>query len=91
LDPYLQLLPRLVAQANLHNAVVFIPNSRSAPVGEYPTTPLASADVVYYRTGPLPQWRLNTPDWRSAYKKYFPGRTAYVFDSKTLMPLDVGN
>ena len=89
--PYFQVLPRLVAEAKLHNAVVFIPNSRNAPVGEYPFVPLASADVVYYRTGPLPQWRLNTSDWRSVYNKYFPGRSAYVFDSKTLMPLDTGN
>jgi hypothetical protein len=70
---------------------VFIPNSRNAPVGEYPFVPLASAEVVYYRTGPLPQWRLNTPDWRSAYNKHFKGRSAYVFDSKSLMPLDTGN
>ena len=90
-DPYFQVLPRLVAEAKLQNAVVFIPNTRNAPVGEYPFVPLASADIVYYRTGPLPQWRLNTPDWRSAYNKYFPGRSAYVFDGKTLMPLDAGN
>jgi len=90
-SPYFQVLPRLVAETKLHNAVVFIPKSRDAPVGEYPFVPFSSANVVYFRTGPLAQWRLNTPDWRSAYNKYFKGRSAYVFDSKTLIPLDIGN
>jgi hypothetical protein len=86
-DPYFQVLPRMVAQANLHNAVVFIPHARNAPVGEYPFTSLARADIVYYRTGPLPQWRLDTPDWRNVHKEHFPDRSAYMFDGKTLTPI----
>jgi len=87
-DPYYQLLPRLVDDAKLRNAVVFVPNSRNAPVGEYPFVPLDQASVVYFRTGPLPQWRLDTPDWRTAYRKYFSGRSAYLFDRMSLHRLD---
>jgi 4-amino-4-deoxy-L-arabinose transferase-like glycosyltransferase len=87
-DPHYQILPRLVADANLRNAVIFVPNSRNAPISDYPFVQLVSADSVYYRTGPLPAWRLNTSDWRSTYKKYFVGRSAYLFDGKTLARLD---
>ena len=87
-DPYYQLLPRLVDDAKLRNAVVFVPNSRDAPVGEYPFVPLDQASVVYFRTGPLPHWRLDTPDWRTAYRKYFSGRSAYLFDQMRLHRLD---
>jgi len=87
-DPQYQLLPRLVDAAKLGNAVVFVPKSRDAPVGEYPFVPLDRANVVYFRTGPLPQWRLDTPDWRTAYRKYFYGRSAYVFDRMSLQRLD---
>jgi 4-amino-4-deoxy-L-arabinose transferase-like glycosyltransferase len=87
-DPYYQLLPRLVDAAKLRNAVVFVPKSRNAPVGEYPFVPLDRANVVYFRTGPLPQWRLDTPDWRTAYRKYFYGRSAYAFDRVSLDRLD---
>ncbi len=81
-DPYYEQLPGLVADADIHNAVIFVPDSRNAPVGEYPFVPLDQADVVYFRTGPMKQWRLNT-DWQTAYEKYFPTRTAYRFaDSK---------
>jgi hypothetical protein len=87
-DPYYQLLPRLVADAKLRNAVVFVPKSRDAPVGEYPFVPLDQANIVYFRTGPMPQWRLDTPDWRTAYRKYFSGRSAYVFEQMSLHRLD---
>jgi len=87
-DPYYQALPRLVAAANIHDAVVFIPASRNAPLGEYPFKPLNQADVVYFRTGPLPAWGLNTGNWRIAYDKYFSGRSAYVYDKVALKKLD---
>ena len=87
-DPYYQALPRLVAAANIHDAVVFIPASRNAPLGEYPFKPLDQADVVYFRTGPLPGWGLNAGDWRVVYDKYFSGRSAYVYDKVELKKLD---
>jgi hypothetical protein len=77
-----------VAAANIHDAVVFIPASRNAPLGEYPFKPLNQADVVYFRTGPLPAWGLNTGNWRIAYDKYFSGRSAYVYDKVALKKLD---
>lgn len=89
-DPYYQWLPRQVAEAQLHNSVVFIPNSRNAPLGAYPFEPLDRADVVYFRTGPLPQWGLTASDWRPVYEKYFRGRSAYVYEDLTLRKLDVG-
>jgi hypothetical protein len=87
-DRYYQRLPVLVARANLHDAVVFVPKSRNAPIGDYPFVPLEQADVVYFRTGPLPAWGLNTGDWRIAYEQYFVGRDAYIFDGTDLMKLD---
>jgi hypothetical protein len=87
-DPSYQRLPQLVAAADLHNAVVFVPNTRNAPLGDYPFVPLDQADVVYFRTGPLPQWGLNLADWRVAYERYFSGRSAYVFDKAGLRQLD---
>ena len=83
-DPYYQRLPDLVAKSNIHNAVIFVPNSRNAPVGEYPFVPLDQADIVYFRTGPLPQWGLNTQSRNVAYGKYFSGRSAYLFDKSNL-------
>jgi hypothetical protein len=88
-DPYYQRLPRLVASAGIHNAVVFLPRSRNAPVGEYPFKPIEEADIVYFRLGPLPQWGLDIVDWRQAYARYFAGRLAYLFDGDELRELDV--
>jgi hypothetical protein len=83
-DPHYQRLPRFVDEAKLHNAVVFVPHSRNAPVGDYPFVPLPDADVVYFRTGPLPRWGLRTSSLQDAYQKYFTGRAAYVFDKGSL-------
>jgi hypothetical protein len=88
-DPYYQRLPALVARADLHRAVVFVPDSRNAPIGDFPFTSLDLADIVYFRTGPLPEWGLNTGDWRLAYAKYFMGRNAYIFDGHALVKLDL--
>jgi hypothetical protein len=87
-DPYYQTLPRLVGEAGLHDAVVFLPRSRNAPVGNYPFVPLAEADIVYFRLGPLPQWGLEAADWRAPYREYFTGRAAYIFDGKALTKID---
>ena len=87
-DPYYQRLPTLVAQAGLHNAVIFVPNSRNAPLGDYPFVPLDQADIVYFRTGPLPQWGLGKHDVSAAYRLYFSGRSAYVFDKSKLQRIE---
>jgi 4-amino-4-deoxy-L-arabinose transferase-like glycosyltransferase len=87
-DPHYQQLPGLVAEANLHHAVVFVPESRNAPLGDYPFRPLERANVVYFRLGPLPAWGLNTPDWRLAYDRYFAGRAAYLYKGGALQRLD---
>lgn len=87
-DPHYQRLPELVAAADIHNAVIFVPHTRNAPIGDYPFVPLAQADIVYFRTGPLPRWRLDTPDWRTAYENYFSGRAAYVFEDLALRRLE---
>ena len=74
-----QRLPKLVEEAGIHHAVVFIPGRPNAPLGDYPFAPLKSADLVYYRLGPHPLWRLNNSDWRGVYKQYFQGRKAYIY------------
>lgn len=87
-DPAYQVLPGLVAEARLHHAVVFVAHTRNAPLGAYPFVPLDQADIVYFRTGPLPAWGLNNPDWRLPYRQYFAGRAAYLYDKGVLRPLD---
>ena len=54
-----QQLPKLVKRAKIHHAVIFVPGLRGAPLGDYPFVPLKSADLIYYRLGPHPIWRLN--------------------------------
>ena len=90
-NTYYQELPRLVANGEIHDAVVFLPGSRDAPVGEYPFKPIEDVDVVYFRLGHLPQWGLNETDWRRPYRTYFAERDAYIFDGTTLEKLDVGD
>ncbi len=74
-----QKLPRLVKQENLHHAVVFIPNHRGAPIGDYPFQGLEQADIVYFKLGPSRMWRLTKSDWRQVYDQYFQGRNAYMY------------
>lgn len=84
-----QDLPREVRERRIHNAVIFIPEDRNAPNGEYPLEPLEKADIVYFKTGPNPIWNLDAVDWKTAYQKYFQGRDAYSFNYRTsqLVPL----
>jgi 4-amino-4-deoxy-L-arabinose transferase-like glycosyltransferase len=89
-DPFYQRLPGLVAAGNVHHAVVFVSDSRNAPLGDYPFKPLDQADLVYFRLGPFPQWGLTTNEWRVAYDKYFAGREAYIYDGVTLHEMDTG-
>jgi hypothetical protein len=82
-----QKLPRIVKQQDLHNAVIFVPNTRDAPLSDYPFKSLDEADIIYFRLGPSKQWGLNNSDWRKVYDQYFKGRQAYIYESGKLSPL----
>ena len=79
-DPVYQKLPPMVAERDIHNAVIFVPQRRDAPIGDYPFKNLQEADIVYFKLGPLPQWKLTNSDWQNVYAQYFTGRSAYLYD-----------
>nr|ADC36066.1 hypothetical protein [uncultured bacterium 213] len=85
-----QQLPRLVSQSGVHHAVVFLPNSHAAPIGDYPFEPLDRADIVYYRFGAFPEWGLMERPLRDVYPAYFQGRRAFLYEHEELRELDVG-
>lgn len=76
-----QKLPPLVEQFDIHNAVIFVPNTRDAPVGDYPFQSLEEANIIYFKLGPAPRWGLTNSDWQSVYKTYFQGREAYLYEA----------
>ncbi|RKU29958.1 hypothetical protein C6497_05135 [Candidatus Poribacteria bacterium] len=76
-----QKLPPLVKKEKLKNAVVFIPGTRDAPIGDYPFDSLEEADIVYFKLGPAPRWRLTNSDWKKVYEQYFVGRDAYLYEA----------
>jgi hypothetical protein len=82
-------LPRLVAQAKLHHAVVFLLHRPETPLGDYPFVPLDRADIVYVRLGPAPEWGLFGRSWQEMYRQYFEGRRAFAFEDEELRELDV--
>ena len=84
-----QKLPPLVKETDIHNAVIFIPGTRDAPIGDYPFQSLKEADIVYFKLGPAPQWKLTNSDWKAVYAQYFTGRDAYLYEAgpNTLKPL----
>jgi hypothetical protein len=82
-----QQLPRIVKQQNIHNAVIFVPYTRDAPLSDYPFKSLSEADIVYFRLGPSKVWRLNNSDWRSVYNQYFKDRQAYIYENGKLIQL----
>jgi len=82
-----QQLPRIVKQQNIHNAVIFVPYTRDAPLSDYPFKSLSEADIVYFRLGPSKVWRLNNSDWRSVYNQYFKDRQAYIYENGKLKQL----
>jgi len=82
-----QKLPRIVKQQDLHNAVIFIPYTRDAPLSDYPFKSLNEADIVYFKLGPNKPWGLNNSDWHKVYEQYFKGRQAYIYESGKLNPL----
>ena len=86
-----QKLPKLVKENEIHNAVIFIPHSRSAPLGDYPFEALQEADIVYFKLGPSKVWRLTNSDWREIYRRYFKGRKAYIYEGGKLKYLQISN
>ncbi len=76
-----QKLPPLVKQSDIHNAVIFIPGTRDAPIGDYPFKSLDEADIVYFKIGPNPRWGLTNSDWKAVYTQYFEGRDAYRYEA----------
>jgi hypothetical protein len=77
-----QKLPPLVKKEDIHKAVIFIPETRGAPIGDYPFQSLEEADIVYFKLGPNPPWGLTNSDWKSVYTEYFTGRDAYLYDAE---------
>ena len=80
--PVYQKLPPMVAERNIHNAVIFVSQHRGAPIGDYPFQSLEEADIVYFKLGPEPRWKLTNSDWENVYAQYFTGRSAYLYVPK---------
>ena len=77
---------QLKVMQDIHNAVIFIPRHRGAPIGDYPFQDLEEADIVYFKLGPSKAWRLNNSDWKNTYRRYFRGRKIYIYESGRLIP-----
>ena len=78
-SPVYQKLPPMVAERDIHNAVIFVSQHRGAPIGDYPFESLEKADIVYFKLGPAPKWKLTNSDWENVYAQYFKGRSAYLY------------
>lgn len=74
-----QKLPPMVDEQDIHNAVIFVSRHRGAPIGDYPFKDLKEADIVYFKLGPAPRWKLTNSDWENVYAQYFRGRNAYLY------------
>ena len=81
-SPVYQKLPPMVAERDIHNAVIFVSQHRGAPIGDYPFESLKEADIVYFKIGPAPRWKLTNSDWENVYAEYFTGRSAYLYESR---------
>ena len=81
-SPVYQKLPPMVAERDIHNAVIFVSQHRGAPIGDYPFQSLEKADIVYFKLGPAPRWKLTNSDWENVYAQYFTGRSAYLYVPK---------
>ena len=77
--PVYQKLPPMVAERDIRNAVIFVAAHRGAPIGDYPFQNLQEADIVYFKLGPAPRWKLTNSDWQQVYAQYFTGRDAYLY------------
>ncbi len=78
-SPVYQKLPPMVTERGIHNAVIFVAAHRGAPIGDYPFQNLQEADIVYFKLGPAPRWKLTNSDWQRVYAQYFTGRAAYLY------------
>ncbi len=78
-SPVYQKLPPMVTEQGIHNAVIFVSQHRGAPIGDYPFKNLQEADIVYFKIGPAPRWKLTNSDWQNVYAQYFTGRNAYLY------------
>ncbi len=78
-SPVYQKLPPMVAERDIHNAVIFVSQHRGAPIGDYPFQRLEESDIVYFKLGPAPRWKLTNSDWENVYAQYFTGRSAYLY------------
>ena len=78
-SPVYQKLPPMVREQGIHNAVIFVSQHRGAPIGDYPFENLQEADIVYFKLGPAPRWKLTNSDWEEVYAQYFTGRYAYLY------------
>ncbi len=89
--PVYQKLPPMVREQGIHNAVIFVAEHRGAPIGDYPFQNLQAADIVYFKLGPAPRWKLTNSDWEQVYVQYFTGRDAYLYVPRdnSLTPLPV--
>ena len=81
-SPVYQKLPPMVEERDIHNAVIFVSQHRGAPIGDYPFESLEEADIVYFKIGPAPRWKLTNSDWENVYAQYFTGRSAYLYESR---------
>ena len=81
-SPVYQKLPPMVEERDIHNAVIFVSQHRGAPIGDYPFQSLEEADIVYFKIGPAPRWKLTNSDWENVYAQYFTGRSAYLYESR---------
>ena len=90
-SPVYQKLPPMVAERDIHNAVIFVSQHRGAPIGDYPFENLQEADIVYFKLGPAPRWKLTNSDWEQVYAQYFTGRDVYLYVPRdnSLTPLPV--
>ncbi len=92
-SPVYQRLPPMVEARDIHNAVIFISQHRGAPIGDYPFQSLEEADIVYFKLGPAPGWKLTNSDWEKVYAQYFVGRNAFLYVPRenSLTPLSSEN
>ena len=85
--PEYRKLPKLVKEAKIHNAVVFIPRHTGAPIGEYPFKKMKDADIIYFKLGPNETWGLISSDWEKVMRKYFPDRQPYIYENGAIRKL----
>lgn len=82
-----QLLPRLVQQQKLSNAIIFVHTPMCTPLSDYPFESMEKASIIYYRLGKFPRYGIEEDNWRKVHQKYFPKRKAYFYSRRKLTRL----